>query len=63
MGRIKTKLTKRLTYQLLAQHKDHLHKTFDENKPVVSAHLEGASKKVRNVVAGFVTRKMRRTEE
>ena len=62
MGRIKTKLIKRLTYQLLAQHKEHLFKTFAENKPVVAADLSGGSKKMRNVIAGFVTRKMRRIE-
>ncbi len=63
MGRIKTKLIKRLTFQLLAQHKDHLKDNFEENKAVVGTHLVGASKKVRNVVAGFVTRKMRAQEE
>ncbi len=62
MGRIKTKMIKRLTYQLLAQHKDHLKMTFDENKAAISGDLSGASKKIRNVVAGYVTRKMRRTE-
>ncbi len=63
MGRIKTKLTKRLTYQLLAQHKENLFGTFQENKQVLTTELTGASKKVRNVVAGFVTRKMRRNEQ
>jgi small subunit ribosomal protein S17e len=63
MGRIKTKLIKRLTYQLLTQHKDHLKGTFEENKPIVGTHLVGSSKKVRNVVAGFVTRKMQSREE
>ena len=60
MGRIKTKLIKRLTYQLIAQHKDHFKTTFDENKPLVSADLIGGSKKMRNVVAGYVSRRMKR---
>jgi len=63
MGRIKTKLIKRLTFQLITQHKEHLKQTFEENKPIVGADLSGASKKMRNVVAGYVTRRMRRAEQ
>ena len=63
MGRIKTKLIKRLTFQLLAQDKDRLKTTFTDNKPVVGADLAGATKKMRNLVAGYVTRQMRRGEK
>ncbi len=62
MGRIKTKLIKRLTFQLLAQHREALTTEFGPNKLVVGRDLVGASKKMRNVVAGYATRKMRRVE-
>lgn len=60
MGRIKTKLIKRLTYQLLNQHKDRLKTSFDENKLVCNTDLVGGSKKMRNTIAGYVTRLMKR---
>ena len=63
MGRIKTKLIKRLTYQMIEQHGEHLSTDFEHNKKVAGADLQGASKKTRNVVAGFISRRMRRREE
>ncbi len=62
MGRIKTKLIKRLTVSLLKLHADIFTKDFNENKPLVSKHLENYSKKLRNVVAGYVTR-LKRAEK
>ena len=63
MGRIKTQMIKRLTFQLLRDHKSEFKLTFDENKPVVAAHLTATSKKIRNTVAGYVTRQMTLPEE
>lgn len=62
MGRIKTQLVKRLSFELVDHHRGKLSNDFDENKKVVSELLQGSSKKVRNTVAGYVTRLMK-TEE
>ena len=62
MGRIKTQLIKRLSFEAIERYSDRLSKDFDENKKVVSGLLGGCSKKVRNTVAGYVTRLMK-TEE
>lgn len=56
MGRIKTKLIKRITHELMDKHKSEFKTNFEENKKLVSkfAHIE--SKKIRNVIAGYATR-------
>ena len=62
MGRIKTQLTRRLTFEVLKQAEGKLTKTFDENKRVVSEYMPTAGKKMRNIVAGYATRLMRKDE-
>jgi small subunit ribosomal protein S17e len=56
MGRIKTKLVKRVTEELFAVHGKEFKKDFDENKVIVSRFLDVESTKLRNIVAGYVTR-------
>ncbi|HLF54581.1 MAG TPA: 30S ribosomal protein S17e [Candidatus Nanoarchaeia archaeon] len=63
MGRIKTKLIKRLTFDVIKLTKERLTTNFDENKKVVIEYLADASKKTRNSVAGYVTRLMKHKEE
>ncbi len=62
MGRIKTQMVKRLTLQLVKQHKEHLSTDYSENKKAVEKLLTGSSKKIRNTVAGYVTRIMQRKD-
>jgi len=62
MGRIKTKLTKRLTFELIKRHREQFSKDFEENKKAVGSLLINASKKIRNTVAGYVTRLMKNEE-
>ena len=62
MGRIKTKLIKRLTFQLLKEYKDVFTDDFEQNKKLVEQYLTGPSKKIRNVVAGYATRLNKRKE-
>ncbi len=59
MGRIKTQMIKRLTLQLLRDYKGEMKTNFDDNKIVVEQHLGVTSKKIRNTVAGYVTRQMK----
>lgn len=56
MGRIKTKLVKRITRQLIKVHGEDLKDNFDDNKALVSKFTTIQSKKIRNTVAGYVTR-------
>jgi len=58
MGRIKTMLIKRTTNQLVKQYAGECKKTFNENKEVASRYVSTKSKKMRNVIAGYVTRLM-----
>ncbi len=57
MGRIKTKLIKALTNEVYTKYKDEFTTDFEENKKLLNDVQEGASKKIRNVIAGFTTRK------
>lgn len=60
MGRIKTMLIKRTTNKLVKEYPTVFKKNFEENKELVGLYLDTSSKKLRNVVAGYVTRLMRK---
>jgi small subunit ribosomal protein S17e len=63
MGRIKTQMIKRLTLQLVKQHKQLFSTDYASNKQLVQRLLTEPSKKIRNTVAGYVTRLMQRKED
>lgn len=56
MGRIKTARVKRVTLELYRARQDSFKPTFDENKKLVDKYAKVGSKKMRNVIAGYVTR-------
>jgi small subunit ribosomal protein S17e len=56
VGRIKTALIKRITNQLVKEHRDKFTKKFEENKKLVEQFADIPSKKIRNIIAGYVTR-------
>ncbi|NTV24358.1 MAG: 30S ribosomal protein S17e [Nanoarchaeota archaeon] len=56
MGRIKTKPIKRATEELIDNHFSEFSDKFSENKPIVASHLQVSSKKLRNIITGYVTR-------
>jgi len=62
MGRIRTMLTKRLTRELLSTHPEVFTEDFEKNKLLVNVYLSAASKKVRNVIAGYVTKQVKNKE-
>lgn len=62
MGRIKTKQIKRLTQRFIREHKGEISSDFTGNKKVVDQFAEIRSKKLRNTIAGYVTR-LSKTEE
>ncbi|MBT4540142.1 30S ribosomal protein S17e [Candidatus Woesearchaeota archaeon] len=56
MGRIKTTLVKRTGSKLFKENEDKFSNDFAENKLAVDELAEIQSKKLRNVIAGYVTR-------
>lgn len=62
MGRIKTQMIKRLAFKMFAKHQNELKENFVDNKKIVQDFMTAASKKVRNSVAGYVTRLMQNKE-
>ena len=56
MGRIKTMLIKRTTREIIEKHGPEFTTNFDDNKKVLGLRLKISSKKMRNVIAGYVTR-------
>ena len=63
MGRIKTTPIKRAAKKLISEHRDKFSPDFNKNKKVVTELLELNSKKIRNVIAGYVTRLAKTKEE
>ncbi len=56
MGRIKTTQIKRVTLKLLEDNKENFSNNFEKNKQVVEELTITYSKKLRNVIAGYITR-------
>ena len=63
MGRIKLQLTKRTTRKLMEKHKEEFKENFEENKKKVNEFTSVSNKKLRNTVAGYITKLMKKKEE
>jgi len=63
MGRIKTQLIKRTTLKLVKAHRDEFKKDFNENKQIAEKYADIPSKKLRNIIAGYVTRLVKEKQE
>ncbi len=63
MGRIKTVKIKAKAFDILALYQDQFGKTFDDNKKILSSIAEFKSKKIRNILAGYITRLMEKNAE
>jgi len=63
MGRIKTTFIKRKTKELLNLHREKFTTEFEQNKKLTSLYTSGSSKKLRNVIAGYLTRLKRQEKE
>tara|TARA_Y100000310_G_scaffold272635_1_gene287739 strand:+ start:38 stop:226 length:189 start_codon:yes stop_codon:yes gene_type:complete len=59
MGRIKTTQVKRVGNKLVRDHRDKFSKDFDTNKHVLPNYVTVHSKKLRNVLAGYISRLMK----
>jgi small subunit ribosomal protein S17e len=56
MGRIKTTMIKNIGEKLYREHKDEFTTDFEKNKEIVEKYVDIPSKKLRNIVAGYITR-------
>lgn len=56
MGRIKTQLVKRTTLQLFKEHSDKFNTDYKGNKEQVANLIKFNSKKLKNIIAGYITR-------
>jgi len=56
MGRIKTTLIKRITKKLIEEYGERFKDNFEENKKLVQEFADVPSKKLRNIIAGYITR-------
>jgi small subunit ribosomal protein S17e len=60
MGRIKSTAVKTLARDILSEHADKFTANFDKNKNAIQKLKEIKSKKIRNVVAGYITKEKKR---
>jgi len=62
MGRIKTTLVKRSTKELLETYGENFTTDFSENKALLANFMEVRSKRLRNIIAGYMTRLKKRAQ-
>jgi len=62
VGRIKTKLVKRVTKQLVKEHKEEFSEDYNKNKEVVVKYTNIKSRKIRNVIAGYTARLIKQSK-
>jgi small subunit ribosomal protein S17e len=56
LGKVKTEQIKHLAKELITKFPDNFNDNFDDNKRLVSELTEGTTTRVRNQVAGYITR-------
>ncbi len=56
MGNVRTDQVKRTAKELVRRFPDKFGANFEENKLLVSQLLQGATTKIRNQIAGYITR-------
>ena len=63
MGRIKTKLVKRVTNNLMELHSDKFTDDFEKNKEHINKLVSTQSRKLRNIIAGYAVRLVKKGKE
>lgn len=63
MGRVKQQLIKRTTRKLMEEHKKDFKEDFEENKKLVDRLVNVSNKKLRNTIAGYITKLTKKKEE
>nr|MBI4156367.1 30S ribosomal protein S17e [Candidatus Woesearchaeota archaeon] len=62
MGRIRNRAIKRSGVDLISLHKGKFSTNFEENKKALTETADIESKKIRNVLAGYITKLMKRKQ-
>ena len=60
MGRIRPGFVKRQAQQLLDMNRDKFTSKFDENKKALEPLAEFPTKKLRNLIAGYITKEIKK---
>jgi small subunit ribosomal protein S17e len=55
LGKVKTEQIKRIAKELIARFPDKFSSNFEDNKRMVNALTQGATTKIRNQIAGYIT--------
>jgi small subunit ribosomal protein S17e len=55
LGKVKTEHIKRIAKELITRFPDKFSNNFEDNKRVVNALTQGATTKIRNQIAGYIT--------
>jgi small subunit ribosomal protein S17e len=55
LGKVKTEQVKRVAKELIARFPEKFSNNFDENKHAVAALTKGATTRIRNQIAGYIT--------
>lgn len=63
MGRIKTTLIKRTARKLFTEYKDKFKPEFEHNKKAVDGIVDSPGKKMRNTIAGYITKLVRQGKD
>ncbi len=63
MGRIKTTAVKSLADELIKKHGKKFSDDFEKNKKILDEVKKIKSKKIRNILAGYITKKMQQIKE
>ncbi len=58
LGKVKTEQIKRVGKELMARFPNKFTSNFDENKRLVDSLTQGTTTRVRNQIAGYITRKL-----
>ncbi len=63
MGRIRTQATKRIAKEIMKKNPGIFTSSFEKNKKKLNEVAEVASKKFRNVIAGYITKKFKQSQK
>lgn len=63
MGRVKTTLIKRTGIRLFRENRSKIRDKFEDNKKLVNELTDISNKKLRNIIAGYLTRLAKRKND
>ncbi len=63
LGRIKTSKIKRVSKEIMKQYGDELTDNYEENKAFISDKIVVSSKKLKNIISGYLARLVKSQEK